>query len=124
MEPMIQAKLILDNEGKPEIVGWRSYKIVLRVIGIPEDTFAVTYSFGETYYDPVRESRDKKSNFSVELASYGDFEIKAKVRAKSSSRLISRQLSNALQESHCSSDNYDIKEVLQKIAKTMREKSG
>jgi transcription initiation factor IIF auxiliary subunit len=115
-EPMIQARLILNNEGKPEIVGWRSYKIELSVKGVPEDTFAVTYFLHETYYDPVRESHDQKSNFSEELTSYGDFEIKAKIRAKSSSILISRQLSDALQETHGSSNDFDIKEALQKIA--------
>jgi hypothetical protein len=114
-EPIIKAEFVLDKDGKPIISGDRHYAIKLSTKEVPDDTYAVTYFLHDSYYDPVRESQEKKTDFAEDLTSFGDYEIKAKIRAKNSSVLISRQLSDALKETHGSSNDPDIKKALQKI---------
>ena len=101
--PVIKATFELDNEGRPTFTQRgerRHYRIRLRIDNTPNDTYAVTYTLHETYYDPVRESRDRAAGFAEDLTSYGDYTVQAKVRSKDGVATVATPLSAALVAGH------------------------
>ena len=60
----------------------------------------VARSMHETYYDPVRESRDRASGFAEDLTSYGDFTVQAKIRTRDGVETVATPLSRALTSGH------------------------
>lgn len=114
----IIAKFQLDAKKKPQFENdgdHKHYAIELAVEGVPEDTYAVTYELDESYYDPTRESREKSSNFSEEITSYGDYIVKAKIRTRSGVETIAAALSKVLQESYGKIKVKEIKRALKDI---------
>ena len=69
----------------------------MQVDNAPNDTYAVTYLLHPTYYDPVRESRDRSEGFAEDLTSYGDFTVHAKIRSREGVMTVSAPLSTALE---------------------------
>jgi hypothetical protein len=100
---MLVARFVLDSKGAPE-VAYRGdpphYHIELAVTNTPEDTYAVTYELHESYYEPVRESRRRGDQFSEEITSYGDYQVRATVRGRSKSQVVVAKLSEALRRGH------------------------
>ena len=116
MEPLaIKAELVLDADGKPVGRSSGHYRIRIHVEGAPEDAYKATYQLHSTYYDPVREARDRESGFSEELTSYGDFVLQARVRTRSRSLGTARALADALDESHGASSDADVRKALSDI---------
>lgn len=109
------ASFVLDEEGKPKGESAGHYRIKLSVAGAPADTYAVTYELDSTYYDPIRESRDSQAAFDEEITSYGDFDVKAKIRARGSAIRVRRQLYDALLESHGNDTRPEVIEALRVI---------
>ncbi len=102
-EPVLRAEFELDALGRPLMAqsGQHDhYKIRLLVDGAPIDTHAVTYELDRSYYDPIREARDRSGGFTQEVTSYGDYVVKANVRAKSGSTTLAVPLSKALEYSY------------------------
>ncbi|NJN63524.1 MAG: hypothetical protein HC882_00720 [Acidobacteria bacterium] len=102
-KPTLVAKFLLDSHGAPQ-VAYRGdpahYRIELAVTNAPADTYAVTYELHESYYEPVRESRRRGDQFSEEITSYGDYEVRATVRGKARSQVVVAELSEALRRGH------------------------
>lgn len=113
--PSIKAELILDEHGKPVQRGGH-YSIRLSIADAPEDAHRVTWQLDESYYDPIRDARNPDSGFAEELTSYGDYEVKAIVRVKDRPILASRNLADALRETHGGSDTAEIRAALRAIA--------
>ena len=93
----------LDEAGQPRFIRHgdrKHYGIRLRIAEPPPDTYAVTYLLHETYYDPVRESRDRVSGFAEDLTSYGDFTVQAKIRTRDGVQTVATPLSRALTDGH------------------------
>lgn len=114
--PVIKAFLALDEKGKPKGRSSGNYHIVLRLADAPADAHRVTYQLDDSYYDPVREVRDRDAQFSEEIESYGDYEIKATIRLKDHAILTSRALSEALREAHGDNPDPDVRKALEEIA--------
>jgi hypothetical protein len=103
LSPVIKAMFELDQLGRPEAIqreNHKHYRIRLHVENVPDDTYAVTYLLHETYYEPVRESRDRNAQFAEDLTSYGDFTVQARVRSKEGVATIATPLSAALEAGH------------------------
>jgi hypothetical protein len=103
MPASIVATFELDANGLPQFVQrgeLKHYRMRLSLDQPPSDTYAVTYALHETYYDPVRESRDKASGFGENLTSYGDFTVQAKVRTRDGVLNVAAPLSGALANGH------------------------
>ena len=118
--PKLVAKFILDQEGKPKIIernGKRHYYLHLGVEAPPPGTYAVTYKLDESYYNPIRESRDIDKNFSEELTSFGDYQIQADIRTKERVEPILANLSQALYRSYQEELTPDIEAAIQDIEK-------
>jgi hypothetical protein len=101
--PVIKAVFELDENGRPTFTrrgNLKHYRIRLHVENVPDDTYAVTYKLHDTYYDPVRESRDRNAGFAEDLTSYGDFTVQAKVRSKEGAVTLATPLSAALEAGH------------------------
>jgi len=116
--PTIRATFNLDENGKPELIQdgeFKHYRISLQLENPPQDTYAVTYLLHETYYDPVRESRDRKSGFAEELTSYGDYTIQAKVRTRDSVETLAIPLSTALERAYAGNRTPQIEAALRDI---------
>jgi len=117
----IHAKFILDDNDKPRVRGAGQYGIELFVKNAPSDAYAVTYRLHPTYYDPVREARerdqpvDKERAFVEEITSYGNFDVLARVRTRSFPVTLQRSLYDALVESHGNSPDPAIKQALDDI---------
>jgi len=116
--PQIVASFVLDEDGKPkeQMLGdCKHYEIQLSVRNTPPGTYAVTYFLHPTYYDSVREVRDRDSNFKEDLTSYGDYEVQAKVRSPECRPLIKRTLYDALADSYAEAANPAIVRALDDI---------
>jgi hypothetical protein len=103
LHPVIKATFELDEDGRPRLIqdgDLKHYKIRLSVDNAPDDAYAVTYVLHETYYDPVRESRDNKAGFTEVLTSYGDFTVQAKIRTRQGVTTVATPLSSALTAGH------------------------
>lgn len=101
--PKIRATFQLDESGTPVRIkqgDLTHYSITLHIEGAPEDTYAVTYTLHDTYYDPVREARNSEDKFSEELTSYGDYTVQANTRTKAGVFTISSKLSRSLAASY------------------------
>ena len=98
-KPVLVAEFITDDKGEPEFhpgSSYMHYKIRLKVKGAPKDAYAVTYGLHETYYEPVRESRDRSEDFPEDITSYGDYAVRATIRSKQGVQTIATDLSQAL----------------------------
>lgn len=114
--PKIKAEFLLDMDGKPKGRSSGNYVIRVSIAGAPEHAHRVTYKLDDTYYDPVREVRDRESGFSEELTSYGDYEIKATVRMKDHSILTSRRLAEALKEQYADTSEHSILDAIKALS--------
>jgi hypothetical protein len=112
--PKIRAEFVV-VDGKPKGRSTGNYEIRLCVEGAPPDTHAVTYRLDPSYYDPIRESRDRRSNFGEEITSYGDYPVHAKVRTSDHAIVTSRNLYDALRETYGDSADPDIQQALEAI---------
>jgi len=115
--PAIKATFILDDKGRPKEVTAGNYAIRIHVENFPEDTHRVTYQLHPTYYDPLRDVRERSTSFSEDLTSYGDYVIQAQVRTKDHSIVSTRRLADALRETHGESDDPMVKKALEDIEK-------
>lgn len=116
--PIVTAKFILDESGKPKAIidsGVKHYAIRLQVQDAPEDTYAITYKLDDSYYEPIRESLIKDTNFTTDVTSYGDFTVRADVRTKQRVVPVALDLSKALKLSYASSLTPDIAAALKDI---------
>jgi|ERR1051326_3061509 restriction endonuclease Mrr len=114
----IVARFVLDNDERPEFItrgDQKHYKIEIHVANAPLDTYAVTYELHETYYDPIRESRDISNAFSTRITSYGDFRLQARLRTRTRVDAIASQLSSALRRGHLSDLSLDVSRALEDI---------
>jgi hypothetical protein len=103
MRASIVATFELDGKGRPKFTkhdDLKHYCIRLSLDQPPPDAYAVTYILHETYYDPVRESRDRATSFGEDLTSYGDFTVQAKVRTPERVLTLAVPLSTALTNGH------------------------
>lgn len=117
--PVIRATFELNDKGEPEVVkqnDLKHYRIRLQVDNLPRDTYAVTYLLDETYYDPVRESREPESAFPLELTSYGDYTLQAKIRTKERVETVATPLSAALRRSYRDNPTPQIEAALRDIS--------
>jgi hypothetical protein len=117
-DPKLIANFVLDSAGKPKSVernGIKHYFLRLGVEDLPEDAYAVTYKLDESYYDPIRESRERADSFAEELTSYGDYVVQAKVRSKQGVEPIAENLSRALEIGHAGNRTPEIEAALEEI---------
>lgn len=113
--PKIRATFVLDSNGKPAIGSPGNYLIKLTIDGAPTGTHAVTYRLDETYYDPVREARNAKTDFAEEITSYGDYAVRAKIRTRDGAILTSRDLYEALAETYSNNRDPEVLAALESI---------
>jgi hypothetical protein len=115
--PQIVARLVVDSDGKPRGRSSGHYQIELSIDKAPEDTYSVMYELDDSYYDPLRESRDRDSRFKEYITSYGDYSVKATVRGRSDTVFTQRSLYDALYETH----GADRRPAIQQALKDIRE---
>lgn len=116
--PTIKATFKLDADGNPNCIrqgNLTHYRIILKVENPPQDAYAVTYLLHETYYDPIRESRDRESAFAEEIMSYGDYTIQAKVRTHNNVETLAIPLSAALERTYGDNRTQQIEAALRNI---------
>ena len=102
-KPKLVARFVLDEQGRPKVIeggAHKHYWIDLYVEDAPEGTYAVNYQLHDSYYDPVRESRNPGDGFAERLTSYGDYTVQASLRTKSRVEPVSAELSEALARGH------------------------
>ena len=97
--PTITAEFVEGPQGPEGFKheGVEFFRIRLGVSDLPDSTYAVTYTLHDTFFDPVREAREK-TGFMEEIETYGDFTVYAKVRTRQGVVSLKRQLSEALAE--------------------------
>jgi hypothetical protein len=99
----LAARFVLDEEGRPKLTAGgdlKHYWIDLYVEDAPEDTYAVNYQLHESYYDPLRESREPSARFVERLTAYGDYTVQARLRTKTCVEPVCAELSEALARGH------------------------
>jgi hypothetical protein len=117
-KPVLVAEFVTDEKGVPKFRpggSYMHYNIRLKVKGAPEDAYAVTYGLHETYYDPIRESRDINEDFLEEITSYGDYPVQAIVRSKQGSQTLVTNLSQALALGDMKGDSKEITSAIKYI---------
>lgn len=117
--PTIRASFELDASGRPAAVErhhLKHYHIKLHVDDYPPDTYAVTYVLDDSYYEAVREVRDRDAHFEERMTSYGDYTVQAKIRTRNGTTTVAVPLSTALAQSHGDAPNPAVAEALRDIA--------
>jgi hypothetical protein len=101
--PRLSAQFKTNDKGEPAFVeadGRKHYRIVFEVLNPPSDAYAATFELDPTYYDPVRTlSADADGAFRLETTSYGDYDVKVRVRTKSGDVPLAGSLARALEQS-------------------------
>jgi hypothetical protein len=101
--PKLRAEFLLDDDGEPlkaKDGKLTHYEIKLWIEDVPTGAYGVTYDLHDTYYDPKREVFGASGDFAEEITSYGDFEVRAKVRTRSATCTVKEQLSSALERNY------------------------
>lgn len=119
----LKARFLLDSSGNPlfepdaDEPSLRHYRIELSLESPKaEQIELVTYELDEaTYYDPVRESRNRKVAFREEIHSYGDFPITVKVQMSGQLYLQDAWLSDLLQAGHAGDGNRVVQAAIDSI---------
>ena len=117
-QPKLRAAFVLDSQKKlivSQSGSRRNYKIKLFLENLPPDTFAVTYRLHESYYNPIREVRDKTGGFEHTITSYGEFIVTSKIRTTSFSKELTKSLYQALKYTHGSENDSSIVQALEDI---------
>jgi hypothetical protein len=122
----LRAAFQLDGDGNPRFVPGgalesgeplKHWEIEISVEGAPRDAYAVTYELDPTYYEARREVPREEENFKLHTTSYGDFGVRARVRSKGFTDLATRDLVDALRETHGNDPSPAIQAALAAIAK-------
>jgi hypothetical protein len=104
MNSKITASFVVNSANQPITIQrkYTHFRIVLNVTDYPSGTYAVTYELHETFPNPIREVRSEpgREGFPLFIATYGDFNVYAEIRALNESYRISRLLSDALRETY------------------------
>jgi hypothetical protein len=112
--PKLHAEFVMADGHVEGVDG--NYRIKLTVTGAPAKTHAVTYYLHETYYDAIREVRNRKTNYAENITSYGDYEVQVKIRTPTQPYVVKRTLLDALRERHGESTNPSIQKALRDLA--------
>lgn len=116
--PNLVAHFVLDQDGKPKMIkagDTKHYWIQLGVAEAPDDAYAVTYRLHDSYYEPVRESREHEVGFRQELTSFGDYTVRADIRTRSRVEPLVTSLSEALERGHSGHRTPEIETALEEI---------
>ncbi len=75
-----------DDLGNPRFVkddGTRHYRLLFELENLPPDVYAATFELHPSYYDPVRTVRpDREGRVRMKTTSYGDYDLKVRLRTK------------------------------------------
>lgn len=121
-KPRLTAQFKTDDQGDPAFVesnGRKHYQIVFEVENAPNDAYAATFELDPTYYDSVRTlPPGADGNFRLEAASYGDYELRVKLRTKTGEVPVMDTLAHALRMSQKNAvQNEAVREAIAYIAK-------
>jgi pYEATS domain-containing protein involved in immunity len=116
----VRAEMVLDEKNEPVQIKGDSlnhYRIRLFLDTPNPDVESVTYNLDPTYYDPVRESTDRDSQFGVEITTYGDYPVTvdAQVRGEIVREVV--PLAKLLKQAYEDSTTPEISSALSYIAK-------
>jgi hypothetical protein len=120
----VQGKLLarfqLDDNGGPEFGvedETKYYYIDLSVRSPQADKIQkVTYFLDEaTYWEPERETRDRKNDFTEEITSYGDYKVRVAVDMAAGSFVQQALLSDMLEEGHQGDSGPEIQKAIEYI---------
>lgn len=120
-KPMIIAHFETDEQGNPIFIQDRNkkhYSVTIEVKDSPQDAYAATFELYEDYYDPVQTLRpNKQGQFTLKTTSYGDYDVKVRVRTKEGDIPIADTLASALRRGSVDApDNPLIQQALIDIA--------
>lgn len=116
----ISAELVLDADSKPISIKTDkldNYKIKFNVVTSNPEVKRVVYHLDPSYYDPVREARDKKNDFEIETTTYGDYSILVDVQVGSENVRQQIKVSDLLKETYKES----LTEAIAKAIKAIEE---
>jgi hypothetical protein len=114
----IQAQFVLDSADHPEFTQTGSrkhYRVRLQLLTENAEARMVVYKLHPSYYDPLRESTDRKNNFAVEITTYGDYDFSVEVIVGTEVARQVLKLSTLLDEFHQPVKNQAIQQALEDI---------
>jgi hypothetical protein len=114
----IKAVFVTDANGEPEYIesgGVKHFKIQLQMEGTPKDAYAVTYELHKSYYDAIRENHDRDEGFREDLTSYGNYDIKVKVRSRQGTSMLITSLVDALLAGHADNRTKAVEQAIAMI---------
>jgi hypothetical protein len=115
----VRAEMILDEKNEPVRIKGDSldhYKVRLFLDTQNPEVESVTYNLDPTYYDPVRESRDPDSQFSIELTTYGDYPVTVDAQVGNEIVREVKPLAELLEQTHQETASPEIESALKYIA--------
>ena len=84
--PEVVARFETDEAGNPRFIESdekKHYRLMFEVENVPPDVYAATFELHPTYYDPVRTVRpDAEGRVRLETTSFGDYDLKVRLRTK------------------------------------------
>jgi hypothetical protein len=107
IKPQIIAHFEMDEQGNPLFVkdgNVKHYNLMIEVENSPPEAYAATFELYEDFYDPVQTLRpDRNGRFSLKTTSYGDYDVKVRLRTKEGDIPIADTLARALRRSYAES---------------------
>ena len=121
MNPYLKAEFLL-ADGKPMQLTTHNfknahYKVRLSIGNLPNTTYSVTYRLHESFYNPVREIFEGKTDgFPLQISTYGDFIVRAEVNSGTGVNAIAKSLTKALRDHYGENCAPSIDKVIQQMA--------
>jgi transcription initiation factor IIF auxiliary subunit len=104
------SEIIVEKYGKRQ-----HYDVRLFLEGDLTDILSVTYVLHESYYDPIRTSRNRSKKFEIDVTSYGDYMVIVKIALKNREVVISETLGNALRNHYLHNNDPVIERAIANI---------
>src|SRR5437870_5694499 len=120
--PQIVARFETDAQGNPKFfqdAKKKHYKLVFEIQNAPPNVYAATFELHPTYYDPIRTlTPDDDGKLRLKATSYGDYDLKVRLRTKEGEIQIIDSVAHALKRMrHEMSQNPSIDQAIADIAK-------
>jgi|GEM_PF-6037504 len=114
------AEFVLDNNGNPIYYhsdGHKNYKIVYKLQSDRANEIKkVIYRLDSSYYNPIRETRNRENNFELRTSTYGEYPLSVEVHFQDETVRDNFSITKLLKQTYQSTNNQQIMSAITNIS--------